>query len=136
MKRRDVITLVARISTLAFVSEAALVSFAYADDNILCVQQELAGRGLNPGPLDGVLGNLTQNAAQSLASANRLRLPALGTNTAGTWCQALRLPDFITVGSVQGATVQNTEPNSPRRKYSVGQDESCAPHSDVFCTPY
>src|SRR5262249_9739597 len=60
---------------------------AYADDNVLCVQEQLASRGANPGPIDGQLGSRTIVAGQSLGVA--LGLPPLTTGTAPQWCQAL-----------------------------------------------
>jgi hypothetical protein len=122
MKRRDVIVLAARTVVLAFLGEPVLVVPAYADDNVLCVQQQLAGRGLNPGPLDGVLGGRTLDAARSAAAAGGLRLAPLASGTAAAWCQALRLPDSTTVGSIQTVTVQNTEPNRSRRRYCLDPD--------------
>ena len=121
---------------LGFLGAAAVAAPAYADNNVLCVQQELAGRGYNPGPIDGALGSRTQSAAQSAAAAGRLGLPPLTAGTAGAWCQALRGPGVVTFSAVQPFTVPSTAPNrsGASRKYSLGMDESCPPNTDVYCT--
>jgi hypothetical protein len=63
---------------------------AHADDDVLCVQEELALRGLDPGPLDGLMGNRTRTAAAAAAAAEQIILPALSADNAGDWCLALR----------------------------------------------
>jgi hypothetical protein len=73
-----------------------------ADDNVLCVQQELAKRNFDPGPLDGLLGNLTLGAAQSALTADMLNLPPLNVDTAPAWCLALRAAG---IGAPSGASI-------------------------------
>ena len=75
------------MKTLALAVPLMMLAFASAnaDDNVLCVQQELAARGLDPGPLDGQLGEQTLSAA----SAAGLSLAPLSSGTAGAWCRAL-----------------------------------------------
>jgi hypothetical protein len=95
---------------------------ARADDNVLCVQQSLAARGLNPGPLDGELGARTRTVAQAAASAQRLGLPTLTIATAGAWCQALGR-SAVTTGSV----LSSPNPQRPRGcpRYVIDPEDEC-----------
>jgi hypothetical protein len=108
---------------IVLVESACWAGAAAADDNVLCVQQQLAARGLNPGALDGELGARTRSVAQAYSTSQRLGLPTLAIGTAAAWCQTLRSP--ATTGSVQGATPFN--PQRPRgcARYVVDPEDAC-----------
>jgi peptidoglycan hydrolase-like protein with peptidoglycan-binding domain len=96
---------------------------AAADDNVFCVQQQLAARGVNPGPADGELGARTRAAAESYAEAERLPLPTLTVATAGDWCAALRVPRVVT--STFAAAPR--DPQRPRgcAAYVIDPEDEC-----------
>lgn len=62
---------------------------AIADDNILCVQQELTEHQLDPGPADGLLGDPTRQAALAFAATIALPMPDLTVDNAAEWCGVL-----------------------------------------------
>ena len=64
-------------------------AFAQNQD-LICVQQQLADRGFDPGPADGVMGGLTRSAAEIYAVLIPNDLPAIATATADDWCEALQ----------------------------------------------
>jgi hypothetical protein len=97
---------------------------AYADDNVLCVQQQVAARGYDPGPLDGMLGSRTLTAAQSAAAAARLTLPALSTATAGAWCQALQSTGATSVTPRPAPQATFPRPSLCPR-YVIDPDDPC-----------
>lgn len=68
----------------------ALVAATPASANVLCVQQELAALGYDPGPPDGQLGRRTRTAAGYAADDQGLSLPRLTGATANRWCDAMR----------------------------------------------
>jgi hypothetical protein len=111
---------------LMVVAPAAWSGPASADDNVLCVQQRLAARGLNPGPLDGELGARTRAAAQSAAAAQRFALPTLTIATAGAWCQALGASPVVTF-SLPAASGGYTDPQRPRGcpRYVIDPEDEC-----------
>ena len=76
---------------------------AWADDNVLCVQQQLLRIGYDPGPLDGLLGTRTSSAAQLAATADKLKLSQLLPRLpAPAWCLALR---GVAVRAPSGASI-------------------------------
>jgi hypothetical protein len=114
---------------LMVVAPAAWSGPASADDNVLCVQQRLAARGLNPGPLDGELGARTRTAAQSAAAAQRLALPTLTIATAGAWCQALGSSPVVTFSLPAASATSGVfaDPQRPRGcpRYVIDPEDEC-----------
>ena len=71
-----------------FISGAALAS----SDAVLCVQKELSVLGYTPGPADGILTSMTEDASEAYRADMKRRdpnwgQPALNKGNAAFWCE-------------------------------------------------
>jgi len=64
---------------------------ARADEYIACVQQQLTNLSFDVGPVDGVMGSKTKNAAKELSGKTPEidAFPELNLHTASIWCKRL-----------------------------------------------